>query len=79
MELILWSGTATWELFRQEKTKYVVIELYPEDLPAGSSAAHYRAYEKWCDDVLNVSYLMLATMSPNLHKRYEHVDAYTMI
>jgi hypothetical protein len=49
------------------------------DLPAGSSAADRIAYEKRCDDALNVSCLMLATMSPDLQKQYEHVDAYTMI
>jgi hypothetical protein len=35
--------------------------------------------QKRCDDVLNVSCLMLTTMSPDLSKQYEHVDAYTMI
>jgi hypothetical protein len=50
----------------QEKTEYVLSELYPEDLPAGSSAADCRAYEKYCDDALDVSCLMLTTMSPNL-------------
>jgi hypothetical protein len=63
----------------QEKTEYVLSELYPEDLPAGLSATNRKAYEKRCNDVLNVSYLMLATMSPDLQKQYEHVDAYTMI
>jgi hypothetical protein len=35
--------------------------------------------EKRCDDALNVSCLMLATISPDLQKQYEHVDAYTII
>jgi hypothetical protein len=52
---------------------------YPEVLPAGSSVVHSRAYEKRCDDVLNVRFLMLATMSPDLQKLYEYVDTYTMI
>jgi hypothetical protein len=66
-------------VLRQEKTKYVLSEPYLEDLPASSSATGRRAYEKRCDDALNVSCLMLATMFPNLQKQYEHVDAYTMI
>jgi hypothetical protein len=33
-------------VLRQEKTKYVLIEPYPEDLLAGLSAANRRAYEK---------------------------------
>jgi hypothetical protein len=53
-------------VLRQEKTEYVLLEPYPEDLPAGSSAVDRRAHEKRCDDALNVSYVMLAIMSPNL-------------
>jgi hypothetical protein len=53
-------------VLRQEKTEYVLSEPYLEDLPAGSSAADHRANEKRCDDALNMSYLMLATMSHDL-------------
>jgi hypothetical protein len=66
-------------IFKQEKTEYVLIELYPNDLSAGSSAADHRAHEKQCDDALNISCLMLATMCTDLQKQYEHVDAYIMI
>ena len=31
-----------------------------------------------CDDAVNVSCLMLATMSPDLQKQYEHTDAYNI-
>jgi hypothetical protein len=63
----------------QDKTEYVLFEPKLEDLPAGLSAVDHRAYEKRCDDAFNVSCLMLTTASPDLHKQYEHVDAYTMI
>jgi hypothetical protein len=53
-------------VLRQEKTEYVLSEPYPRDLPAGSSVADHRAYEKRRDDALNVSCLILATMSPDL-------------
>jgi hypothetical protein len=66
-------------VLRQEKIEYVLLEPYPEDLPTHLSVAYYRAYEKRCDDVLNVSCLMLAIMSPDLQKQYEDVDDYTMI
>jgi hypothetical protein len=66
-------------VLKQEKTEYVLSEPYPKDLLAGLSAVDRRAYEKHCDDALNVSYPMLATLSPDLQKLYEHVDAYTMI
>jgi hypothetical protein len=55
-------------VLRQEKTEYVLLEPYPEYLPTGSSATDHRAHEKQCDDALNVSYLMLATMPPDLQK-----------
>jgi hypothetical protein len=55
-------------VLRQEKTEYVLSEPYPDDLPASSSATDHRAHEKWCDDALNISCLMLATMSPDLQK-----------
>jgi hypothetical protein len=56
LRIILW----------QEKIEYVVIEPYPNDLPTGSTATYCRAHEKHCNDALNVSCLMLATMSPDL-------------
>jgi hypothetical protein len=55
-------------VLRQEKTEYVLTEPNPNDLHAGSTVADHRAHEKSCDDALNVSYLMLATMSPDLQK-----------
>ncbi|XP_072146328.1 uncharacterized protein [Setaria viridis] len=66
-------------VLRQEKTEYVVEQPYPDDHPANANAAARKAYQKHYDDALNVSYLMLATMSPNLQKKYEHVDSHTMI
>jgi hypothetical protein len=55
-------------VLRQEKTKYILTELYPDDLPASSIAVDRRAHEKHCDDVLNISCLMLATMFPDMQK-----------
>ena len=66
-------------VFRQEKKEYVLEQPYPDDLPDNATAADRRAYEKHCNDSLDVSCLMLATMSPDLQKQYEHADAHTMI
>jgi hypothetical protein len=55
-------------VLRQEKTEYVLKEPYPDGLPAGSTTADHKAHEKRCDDALDVSYLMLAIMSPDLQK-----------
>jgi hypothetical protein len=52
-------------VLKQEKTEYVLLEPYPKDLPAGSSVPDH---EKRCDDALNISCLMLTTMSPDLQK-----------
>jgi hypothetical protein len=59
----------------QEKKEYVLEQAYPDDLPDNANAAEHRAYEKHCNDSLDDSCLMLATMSPDLQKQYEHVDA----
>jgi hypothetical protein len=53
-------------VLRQEKIEYVLTEPYPDDLPTSLGVADRRAHEKHCNDVLNVSYLMLARMSPDL-------------
>ena len=66
-------------VLRQEKKEYVLEQPYPNDLPDNASNADRTAYEKHCDDSVNVSCLMLATMSPDLQKQYEHTDAYHMI
>jgi hypothetical protein len=66
-------------VLRQEKKEYVLEQSYPNDLPDNANAAECKAYEKHCNDSLDVSCLMLATMSPDLQKQYEHADAYTMI
>ena len=66
-------------VLRQEKKEYVLEQPYPDDLPDNATAADRRAYEKHCNDSLDVSCLMLATMSPDLQKQYEHADAHTMI
>ena len=55
-------------VLRQEKREYVLEQSYPNDLPDNATTADRRAYEKHCNDSLDVSCLMLATMSPDLQK-----------
>ena len=66
-------------VLRQEKKEYVLEHPYPNDLPDNATDADRTAYEKHIDDAVNMSCLMLATMSPDLKKQYEHTDAYNMI
>ncbi|KAJ1257246.1 hypothetical protein BS78_K143600 [Paspalum vaginatum] len=61
------------------KKEYVLGQPYPEEPKSGASAADRMAYDKHCNDSLDVGCLMLATMSPNLQKQYEDLDAYNMI
>ena len=53
-------------VLRNEKKEYVLEQPYPDDLPDGANAAAHRAYEKHCNVSLEVSCLMLATMSSDL-------------
>jgi hypothetical protein len=71
------SPSSQYGLKAQEE--YVLEQPYPDDLPDNATAADRRAYEKHCNDSLDVSCLMLATMSPDLQKQYEHADAHIMI
>jgi hypothetical protein len=53
-------------VLRQEKTEYILTESYHKDLPTSLSVVDRIAYEKRCDDALNMSCLMLPTMSLDL-------------
>jgi hypothetical protein len=66
-------------VLRQEKIEFVREQPYPDELLDGATTAARRAYEKHCNDSLDFSCLMLATMSPDLQKQYEHADAHFMI
>ena len=66
-------------VLRKEQRKYVLEQPYPNDLPDNAINVDRTAYEKHIDDAVNMSCLMLATMSPDLKKQYEHTDAYNMI
>lgn len=66
-------------VLKQEKKEYVLELPYPDELPEGATAAQKRDYEKHTNDSLDVSCLMLATMSSELQKQYENADAHNMI
>jgi hypothetical protein len=53
-------------VLRQEKIEYVLTEPYHDDLLAGLTAADHKAHEKRCNDALNISCLMLTTMSHDM-------------
>ncbi|WVZ96608.1 hypothetical protein U9M48_042224 [Paspalum notatum var. saurae] len=63
-------------VLKQERNEYVLEQPYPKDLANDATAAERRAHEKHS---LDVSCLMLVTMSPNRQKQYEDSDAFNMI
>ena len=66
-------------VLKQEKKEYVLELPYPDDLPENATATQKREYEKHTNDAVDVSCLMLATMSSELQKQYENADAHNMI
>ncbi|KAJ1253820.1 hypothetical protein BS78_K177700 [Paspalum vaginatum] len=66
-------------VLKQEKKEYVLEHPCPKDLAASATTAERRAHEKHCNDWLDVGYLKLATMSPELQRQYEDSDAFSMI
>ena len=65
-------------VLRQERKLYVLDQPLLEEPTATASRAQKDAYKKHIDDSLNVGCLMLATMTPELQKDLEHMEAYEM-
>ena len=66
-------------VLKQERKLYTLDYPVPDHPPVNAPQGAYDDYRKHSDDSHHVTCLMLATMSPNLQERFEHVDAYHMI
>ena len=67
-------------VLKHEKKEYVLEKPIPKKAPATNAPhAERNAYQKHKDDALDASCLMLATMSSDLQKQFENVEAYEMI
>ncbi|XP_074342978.1 uncharacterized protein LOC141680740 [Apium graveolens] len=66
-------------VLRRERKFHVINVPRPEPFPEGATYVQQAAYQKHIDADMYVTYLMLATMSPELQKQYEHMNAYIMI
>ncbi|KAK8547614.1 hypothetical protein V6N12_031748 [Hibiscus sabdariffa] len=66
-------------VLQQESKEYVVEEPVPDEPTANAPRADKDKFKKHLDDMLDVSCLMLATMSPELQKQHEDMNAYNMI
>lgn len=62
-----------------EKKLYVLDGPIPEAPPAGASAALRNAHAKHLNDSVEVSCIMLASMTPELQKQHEGMTAFDMI
>ncbi|KAK8652276.1 hypothetical protein V6N13_061297 [Hibiscus sabdariffa] len=63
----------------KERKEYVIEEPVPDEPAANAPRADKDKFKKHLDDMLDVSCLMLATMSPELQKQHEDMNAYNMI
>ena len=66
-------------VLKQEKTSYVLDAPVPEEPPATASRLDRDAFKRHKDDANDVACLMLATMSSELQKQHEQMQAYNMI
>lgn len=66
-------------ILKQDKKEYFLDTQYPDEPVENTSATDRSAYEKHMNDSLDVSCLMLATMSSKIQKKYEDIDAHTII
>ncbi|KAK8670775.1 hypothetical protein V6N13_037392 [Hibiscus sabdariffa] len=66
-------------VLKQERKEYVIEELFPDESAANAPRADKDKFKKHMDDMLDVNCLMLATISPELQKQHEDMNAYDMI
>jgi gag-polypeptide of LTR copia-type len=66
-------------VLRHEKKKHILTQPVPKKPHDKASQADKDKYTKFVDDELDVSCLMVATMSPELQKRFETHGAYEVM
>ena len=66
-------------ILRQEKLLYVLENPIPSEPAPDDDVAVKDAYQKHSDDYESVCCLMLASMSPDLQKQHEDMNAFTML
>ncbi|XP_074574077.1 uncharacterized protein LOC141830571 [Curcuma longa] len=66
-------------VLKTEKLAYVLDDLLPTSLADDATDDQKLAYQKHLADSELASCIMLASMSPDLQKQHEHMDAYTIV
>ena len=66
-------------VLRSEKLSYVMEKAVPPPLAGNASTAEHEAYFKHAEDMDVACCIMLASMSPELQKQHEPMDAPTIL
>ena len=66
-------------VLKHERKAYVLDAPVPDEPPADATRAVKSAYDKHSNDSIDVGCLMLATMTPDLQKDLEHMEAYQIL
>ncbi|XP_040960236.1 uncharacterized protein [Gossypium hirsutum] len=66
-------------VIKQERKLYIIEEPIPNEPTANISRTDKDAYKKYLDDMLDIGYVMLAIMTPELQKQHEDMVVYDMI
>ncbi|KAK8559136.1 hypothetical protein V6N12_042419 [Hibiscus sabdariffa] len=66
-------------VLKQERKEYVIEEPVPDEPAANTPRADKDKFKKHLDDILDVSCLMLATMTPELQKQRGDMVIYEII
>ncbi|XP_024314571.1 uncharacterized protein LOC112271070 [Brachypodium distachyon] len=66
-------------VLRHDKKEHVIENPLPEEPADNATAAVRNAYQRSCDESIEISCLMLAYMEPELQQQFENVEAFDMI
>ncbi|XP_021597695.1 uncharacterized protein LOC110603991 [Manihot esculenta] len=66
-------------ILKQEKRLYVIDQVVPDVPNENASDAVKNKYNRYIDDNMQAAYVILASMSSELQKQYENIDAHTII
>ena len=66
-------------VLERERLSYVLVEPLPQSLVADALVRVQRAYQKLLVDNARTGLIILTSMSPELHKQYNAMDAYSIV
>ena len=66
-------------VLKQERKSYIIETTFPSVPPSNAPRAQKDAYEKHLNYSVDVTYLVLATMVPDLQRQFEAMEAFDMM